>query len=107
MTNPTTPDQGDERRAFEQHIEATEKRKPMLWSTAYANGNEVCPAPLEGVYFQVADQKAWLAWQAARALSVAQPVVDQEPASMSDNGSCGSQVSGKPVSAEAGKVDQS
>lgn len=32
---------------------------------------------------------------------VAQPVVDQKPASMSDNGSCGSQVSGKPASAEA------
>lgn len=49
------------------------------------------------------------AWQARSALAApqpsqgAQPVVDQEPASMSDNGSCGSQVSGKPVSAEAGK----
>lgn len=37
----------------------------------------------------------------AAAQSVAQPVVDQEPASLSHNGSCGSQVSGKPVSAEA------
>lgn len=65
MPEPTT-----QREAFERHIQATEQRKPFLWSTVFANSIKSDPMPphLEGHYFMREDQKAWLAWQAARSL---------------------------------------
>lgn len=99
-SDPTTPDQGDERRAFEQWY-----ARHMIENGFSATEQEITDLR-EGNHYgehRVMLNGKWEGWQ-ARALSaaqpVAQPVVDQEPASMSDNGSCGSQVSGKPVSAE-------
>ena len=67
------PEVAGERQAFEAHIKATEDREPLLWSTLFATSisGETMPAHFEGKYFIQADQKAWLAWQAARASTAA------------------------------------
>jgi len=78
-TATTSP--GDEREAFKRHIQATEKREPMLWSTAFANSiveRGPMPQHLKGRYFIRDDQKAWEAWQARAALSSSEWVSVEE-----------------------------
>jgi hypothetical protein len=60
-----------ERAAFECHIQATEERNPMLWSTVHSNsvGRDPFPPHLEGRYFLRDDQKAWVSWQARASLA--------------------------------------